>query len=180
MQLWVDELASPVGTLRLVVSPASGALLQLEFVDPRLDPLPSLATRFGDVRLEPMADPCGHASRLRQWFTGQMHALDDIVVDAGGTPFQQRVWRALRDLRPGETTSYGALAAAIGNPNASRAVGLANGRNPVAIVVPCHRVIGADGSLTGYGGGLERKRWLLAHERAHCGRGSPGLFASPR
>ena len=84
-----------------------------------------------------------------------------------GTAFQQRVWRSLTEIRYGETWSYGQLARRIGNPNASRAVGLANGRNPISIVVPCHRVIGADGSLTGFGGGLERKRWLLAHEGLH-------------
>ncbi len=88
-----------------------------------------------------------------------------------GTPFQKQVWKALADVPFGETTTYGALAARLGKPpGASRAVGAANGANPLAIVVPCHRVIGADGSLTGYAGGLERKRWLLEHER-----GEPGL-----
>ena len=81
-----------------------------------------------------------------------------------GTPFQRRVWAALRDIPYGETVSYGELAAALGRPTASRAVGLANGKNPISIIVPCHRVVGADGSMTGYGGGLERKRWLLSFE----------------
>jgi len=89
-----------------------------------------------------------------------------VPVRAGGTPFQRVVWAALREIPPGRTTSYGQLAARLGRPGASRAVGLANGANPVAIAVPCHRVIGADGTLTGYGGGIERKRWLLEHERA--------------
>ena len=88
----------------------------------------------------------------------------DIPWAAAGTPFQQQVWAALTGIEPGTTTTYGALAASIGRPRAVRAVGAANGRNPIAIVVPCHRLVGADGTLTGYGGGLERKRWLLAHE----------------
>jgi methylated-DNA-[protein]-cysteine S-methyltransferase len=167
MRLWMAETESPVGTLRLVVSPATGALHRLDFVDPGFDAEAELTTRFGAVEIESKDDPCDHVSRLRAWFGGRLDALDAIAVDAGGTPFQQAVWRALRRLRPGATTSYGALAATIGRPNASRAVGLANGSNPIAIVVPCHRVIGADGSLTGYGGGLARKRWLLDHERAH-------------
>ena len=169
MRLWMDEIDSPVGRLRLVVSPATGAMHRLDFEGPRYDPARDLKARFGAVTLEPASDPCGHASRLRAWFAGRLDALDDIEVDPGGTPFQQDVWRALRKLRPAETTSYGALAAAIGRAGVSRAVGLANGRNPVAIVVPCHRVIGADGSLTGYGGGLDRKRWLLNHERKFSG-----------
>jgi len=86
-------------------------------------------------------------------------------VETGGTPFQQEVWRSLRAIPCGTTTSYGKLAAQIGRPAAVRAVGLANGANPVAVVIPCHRVIGSNGSLTGYGGGLERKRWLLDHEK---------------
>ena len=89
----------------------------------------------------------------------------DVQLAVSGTPFQQRVWAALATIPYGETWSYRELAEAVGNPKAVRAVGLANGRNPVSIVVPCHRVIGADGSLTGYGGGLERKSWLLDHEQ---------------
>jgi methylated-DNA-[protein]-cysteine S-methyltransferase len=106
---------------------------------------------------------------LRRYFDGEIEAIDDIAVDPAGTPFQLRVWRALRDIRPGTTTSYGALARHIGTPSAVRAVGAANGANPIPIVIPCHRVIGADGRLVGYGGGLDRKRWLLAHEGARPG-----------
>ncbi len=102
--------------------------------------------------------------RLRTYFDGQLNALDDIEVRPAGTSFQQSVWTALRGIRAGSTTSYGALAAHIGRPAAVRAVGAANGANPIPIVIPCHRVIGADGRLVGYGGGLDRKRWLLAHE----------------
>ena len=88
-------------------------------------------------------------------------------MDTGGTPFQRKVWSALRDIGVGRTASYSEVAKAVGSPSAVRAVGAANGANPIPIVIPCHRVIGADGSLCGYGGGLERKRWLLRHEAQH-------------
>ncbi|MET1080965.1 MAG: methylated-DNA--[protein]-cysteine S-methyltransferase [Pseudomonas sp.] len=104
--------------------------------------------------------------QLDAYFAGQLQHFN-LPLAATGTPFQQRVWRELLAIPFGETRSYGQLAQRLGMPGASRAVGLANGRNPLSIIVPCHRVIGADGSLTGYGGGLERKRWLLAHEQAH-------------
>jgi methylated-DNA-[protein]-cysteine S-methyltransferase len=104
--------------------------------------------------------------RLRRYFEGDLGALDGIAWRTGGTPFQRKVWQALTAIRPGETRNYGALAATIRCPSAVRAVGAANGANPISVVVPCHRVIGADGSLTGYGGGVARKRWLLLHEGA--------------
>ena len=104
-------------------------------------------------------------TQLAEYFAGDR--LDfDLPLAPVGTPFQLKVWAALRAIPYGRTTSYGELAAEIGHPTASRAVGLANGRNPIAVVVPCHRVIGRDGTLTGFGGGLDRKRWLLEHERA--------------
>ncbi|HZN88571.1 MAG TPA: methylated-DNA--[protein]-cysteine S-methyltransferase [Thermoleophilaceae bacterium] len=102
--------------------------------------------------------------QLSEYFAGERTTFE-LPLSAGGTPFQQRVWRALAEIPYGETVSYGELAAAIGAPGAARAVGLANGRNPIPIVVPCHRVVGSDGRLTGYGGGLERKRVLLALEQ---------------
>jgi methylated-DNA-[protein]-cysteine S-methyltransferase len=102
--------------------------------------------------------------QLAEYFDGQRQDFD-LPLDLAGTAFQRRVWRALRGIGYGETASYGEIAAEIGQPTAARAVGLANGRNPVSIVVPCHRVIGADGGLTGYGWGVDRKAWLLAHER---------------
>jgi methylated-DNA-[protein]-cysteine S-methyltransferase len=105
------------------------------------------------------------ASQLQAYFADELQRFD-LALAAAGTAFQQKVWRALRDIPFGETRSYGEIARAIGSPTASRAVGMANGRNPISIIVPCHRVIGADGSLTGYGGGIERKRWLLGHEGA--------------
>jgi methylated-DNA-[protein]-cysteine S-methyltransferase len=115
------------------------------------------ASAFGDV-----------TAQLAAYFRGELTAFD-VPVHLTGTPFQQRVWTALREIPYGETTSYGELAARIGQPGASRAVGLANGRNPIAIIVPCHRVIGADGRLTGYGGGLPRKQQLLSLERRYAG-----------
>jgi len=102
---------------------------------------------------------------LARYFAGELRALEALPLDGGGTHFQTAVWSALREIPAGETRSYGQIAARIGKPRAVRAVGLANGKNPIALAVPCHRVIGADGSLTGYAGGLERKRWLLEHER---------------
>lgn len=108
----------------------------------------------------------GPARALRDYVAGDLRALDDLVIDTGGTPFQQRVWAALRTIPVGGTWSYRELAAAVGSGSATRAVGSANGANPVSVVVPCHRVIRSDGSLGGYGGGLDRKTWLLAHEGA--------------
>jgi len=110
-------------------------------------------------------------TQLEEYFAGHRRTLD-LPLHPSGTAFQQRVWTALLDIPYGETTSYGKTAAAIGAPTASRAVGLANGQNPIPIIVPCHRVIGANGALTGYGGGLDAKRWLLALEAGHT-----GLFA---
>jgi methylated-DNA-[protein]-cysteine S-methyltransferase len=120
--------------------------------------------------------PAEIVQALGAYFEGQLDALDRLPVAAGGTPFQRLVWSALRTIPAGTTTSYGRLAASIGRPGASRAVGLANGANPIGIVVPCHRVIGAAGQLTGYGGGLDRKRWLLEHER----RWSPSVGPAER
>jgi methylated-DNA-[protein]-cysteine S-methyltransferase len=97
-----------------------------------------------------------------------VRALDTLKTATGGTEFQRTVWAALRAIPAGETRSYGQLAAAIGKPRAVRAAGLANGQNPIAVIVPCHRVIGANGTLTGYAGGVERKRWLLAHEKSRA------------
>jgi methylated-DNA-[protein]-cysteine S-methyltransferase len=101
---------------------------------------------------------------LKAYFGGDIDAIDALKTHSLGTPFQAKVWAALRAIPAGETRSYGQIAAQIGSPMAMRAVGLANGANPIGIVVPCHRVIGADGTLTGYGGGLPRKEWLLKHE----------------
>ncbi len=110
------------------------------------------------------SDPWDLSSRLADYFAGDGRAFDGVVTDAGGTPFQQRVWAELRKLQFGQRITYGELAKRIGSPKAVRAVGAANGANPVALIVPCHRVIGANGRLVGYASGVDRKRWLLAHE----------------
>ena len=121
-------------------------------------------------------DGSGEAvERLRRYFTGDLGAIDGLRAETGGTSFQRRVWSALREIPVGTTISYAELARRIGQPAAFRAVGLANGGNPIGIVVPCHRVIGANASLTGYGGGIERKRWLLAHEGVDVVRAAPAL-----
>jgi methylated-DNA-[protein]-cysteine S-methyltransferase len=113
--------------------------------------------------------PAAIRKALAGYFAGDLTAIDVVPVATSGTSFQREVWAALRRIQPGTTLSYGALARGLGRPKSVRAVGLANGANPVAIVVPCHRVIGADASLTGYGGGIDRKRWLLTHEGAAFG-----------
>ena len=164
MTLEVAEFHSPIGTIMLAVR--DGALAALVFAEGWPDRRARLVKRFGDVDLRGAADPAGVSGRLAAYFAGDLGALDAIPVDPGGTPFQRRVWAALRTIPAGETVSYQTLARRIGAPTAVRAVGAANRTNPIGIVVPCHRVIGADGSLTGYGGGIERKRWLLTHERA--------------
>jgi len=159
--LALSEVQSPIGTLYVVEGDAG--VCALGFEDDRDATLAALRTRFGS---EPRAadQPTIAARRLRAYLDGDLDALDDVRVDARGTPFQQRVWAALRTVRRGRTATYGQIAQALGQPTATRAVGLANARNPVAIVVPCHRIVGANGMLTGYAGGLDRKRWLLRHE----------------
>jgi methylated-DNA-[protein]-cysteine S-methyltransferase len=159
-------VASPVGDLMLFAR--GNALVSLLFADHVDGVHDELRARFApdDVEFTAARDPAGAASRLRRYLDGELHALDDIEVDLDGTPFQKRVWAALRRIPVGATRSYAQLARAVGNPAAVRAVGAANGKNPVSLVVPCHRVIASDGTLCGYGGGLPRKRWLLQHEHA--------------
>lgn len=115
--------------------------------------------------VEHRPDPAGAATALAKYFSGQLDALESVEIECNGTPFQQRVWSALRGVRAGRTASYSEIAREIGAAAAVRAVGAANGANPIAIIVPCHRIIGSNGTLTGYGGGLKRKEWLLRHER---------------
>lgn len=162
-QLTLDRMATPVGDL-LLVTDGDGAVRALDFDDFE-DRLMRLLTRhYGPVVLTPGRAPATVRAAIDAYFAGDRLALDGIAVRTGGTEFQRQVWAALRTIPAGETRSYGQLAAAIDRPKAVRAVGLANGANPVGIIVPCHRVIGANGTLTGYAGGLERKKWLLAHE----------------
>ncbi|CNF07536.1 methylated-DNA-protein-cysteine methyltransferase Ogt [Mycobacterium tuberculosis] len=164
-------LDSPVGPLTLVAT--DGALSGLYMEKQRH--LPSEET-FGapdDPDTEPFATV---AAQLTAYFAGELTEFD-VPLALRGTPFQQRVWTALQGIPYGETTTYGELAAELGSPTASRAVGLANGRNPVGVIVPCHRVVGSTGSLTGYGGGLDRKRYLLDFERkTRTGAGEAMLF----
>lgn len=159
-----SRIDTPIGPLVLLAR--EGILLLLEFEEAGERVEREMTARFGSVDHQPAEDPFGLASRVRAYFAGEFSAVDGIETDGGGTDFQRRVWAELKRIPTGVTISYAELARRLGDVKATRAVGLANGRNPIAIVVPCHRVIGADGSLTGYGGGVERKRWLLVHEGA--------------
>jgi methylated-DNA-[protein]-cysteine S-methyltransferase len=162
--LYLERLSTPIGPL-LVVSDATH-LRAVQFGDRGESRLrDGLRRRNGDVAVREAAGPLDARERLERYFAGDIAAIDDLPVAMNGTPFERRVWDALRTIPAGTVTTYGALAVALGHPiSASRAVGLANGSNPIPIVVPCHRVIGANGNLTGYGGGMDRKRWLLHHE----------------
>jgi methylated-DNA-[protein]-cysteine S-methyltransferase len=171
-------MASPIGIIGLVTDGA-GVLRALDFDDhePRMNGL--LARHYGATQVVPGAAPAAIRKALEAYFAGEMAALGRVPWATQGSEFQRTVWAALTRIPAGTTLSYGQLAAKIGRPNAMRAVGLANGSNPVAIVVPCHRVIGADGTLTGYGGGLPRKKWLLEHEGVRpAGSAQPELFAA--
>lgn len=144
-----------------------GVLCALEFQACEARLRLHLARRFGGTEPRRRAGrPSEAAARLRAYLDGALDTFDGLAIDTGGTPFQRRVWAALRRIPRGTTTTYGELAREIGDAGEARAVGLANSQNPVAIAIPCHRVIGADGRLTGYAGGLDRKRWLLEHEGA--------------
>ena len=164
MTLEHSTFASPLGELTVVTH--GGRLAGLGFSDCGTPLRRSLERRFGRVTPTAASAPSPIARVLAAYFAGDVAALDTIDVDPGGTTFQQRVWGALRRIPVGQTVSYRDLARTIGAPAAVRAVGAANGANPIGIVVPCHRVIGADGALHGYAGGLARKRWLLRHEGA--------------
>lgn len=166
MKLFTGTLSSPVDTLTLVWD-EQGALRALDFdgFEERFQRL--LVTHYGKGDVTQQDVPTEFRSALEAYFAGDFAPVEQLTVRTNGTAFQQQVWTALREIPAGTTMSYGQLAQRVGKPSASRAIGRANGSNPVGIVVPCHRVIGADGSLTGYGGGMDRKRWLLDHERAH-------------
>jgi methylated-DNA-[protein]-cysteine S-methyltransferase len=164
LQLQRDRIASPIGTI-LVVFDDEGHVHALDFDDYEDRMYRLLRQQCGVQAVSEGTTPASVRRALTAYFAGDLEALAAVRPRTGGTAFQNEVWTALRTIPAGTTISYGQLAAKIGRPKASRAVGLANGSNPVAIVVPCHRVIGSDGSLTGYGGGLPRKQWLLEHER---------------
>lgn len=176
--LFVERVPSAIGTIVLLTdeqerlraldwddhSDRMHRLLRLHYVS-RGNPT-GVSRGAGSVTLIDRRSASSARRALEAYLSGDLTAIDSVPVETGGTPFQRGTWAALRRIPAGQTKSYGALAADLGRPRAVRAVGLANGANPIGIVVPCHRVIGADRSLTGYGGGLDRKRWLLAHESA--------------
>lgn len=170
IKLLVDKIDTPIGEF-IIVADEEGCLRALDWSshEARLQKL--LRRHCVTFTFQPNRNPYGFADAMHAYFAGDAKVIDRLPVRFGGTPFQQRVWTALRNIPSGITISYSELARRIGQPKVVRAVGLANGSNPLSVVVPCHRVIGANGDLTGYGGGVERKRWLLAHE------GNPQIFS---
>jgi methylated-DNA-[protein]-cysteine S-methyltransferase len=176
MELLLSQIASPIGTV-LIVSDGE-ALRALDFEDYTARMHQLLRLHYGHYTLTPGADPGAIGRSMQAYFDGDLAAIEAIPVQTGGTDFQRQVWAELRRIPAGTTTTYGMLAARTGRPKASRAIGLANGANPVSVVVPCHRVIGANAKLTGYGGGLHRKEWLIAHERQHAPQSQPSFAFS--
>jgi methylated-DNA-[protein]-cysteine S-methyltransferase len=164
-KLLIDRFDTEIGEI-ILVADHDGNLRAIDWADYETRMRRLLRLHYGKdgFDLEPVSNPSGLSDTIRRYFAGEINAIDLLPVATAGTPFQREVWRALRDIPAGTTSSYAELAQRIGRPTAVRAVGMANGSNPIGIVVPCHRVIGANGSLTGYGGGMERKRWLLEHE----------------
>jgi len=161
------RLKSPIG--ELVGYVRDGALCALDFGERNWNGRVLLERRFGSVGVREGGRGLEARRALEAYLAGELPALDTIVVDAGGTEFQAKVWAALRRIPAGRTASYTELARAVGAPSAVRAAGSGNGQNPVPVVSPCHRVVRSDGTLGGYGGGLDRKRWLLDHEKARLG-----------
>jgi methylated-DNA-[protein]-cysteine S-methyltransferase len=159
----IDRLDTPIG-VALLVTDADGMLRALDWEDhvPRLQEL--LRRQYGAVELKETRASGDMRKALTAYFKGDLDRLGSIKWRVAGTPFQQKVWHALPNVPAGTTMSYGALAAKLNAPNAMRAVGHANGSNPISVVLPCHRLIGANGALVKYGGGLSRKKWLLEHE----------------
>jgi methylated-DNA-[protein]-cysteine S-methyltransferase len=164
----LSRMATPIGAA-LVATDDAGRLRVFEWED-YADRMQKLLDRFYGAGRAQLVEGIGGKTarpvldRLKAYFAGDIAAIDAIPAESAGTEFQRRVWKTLREIPAGETWSYSRLAQRIGRPEAMRAVGFANGANPISVVVPCHRVIGANGSLTGYGGGLARKAWLLRHE----------------
>ena len=164
MNLQLDRIESPLGTVLLVWE--GNNLRALDFSDYETRMTKLLRQHYGTYQLHEAVAPASLRDPLTDYFAGDFAALDRVPVQTNGTEFQRDVWAALRTIPAGQTRTYGELAKQINRPAAVRAVGMTNGANPIGIVVPCHRVIGANGTLTGYAGGLERKRWLLEHEGA--------------
>src|SRR5260370_17105316 len=164
MLLEEDEGEWRIGGILFASDGEATCALDFAGYEKRMESL--LLRRFGAFEFRRGSDSQNLKARLRRYFDGDLHALESAPASTGGSAFQQQVWKALRTIPSGETWPYGELAARLGCPRAARAVGHANSLNPVAIIVPCHRVIGASAKLTGYAGGLERKQWLLRHEGA--------------
>jgi O-6-methylguanine DNA methyltransferase len=163
MHLRLTTYRTPLGSL-LLVTDDGGALRALDFADHESRMRRLLRQHYGEYVLKPGSAPVEVVRNLDAYFNGEADALDGIRIATGGTAFQRAVWTAVRGIGPGTAKTYGQIAKQIGRDRASQAVGAANGANPIAIVVPCHRVLGAGDALTGYAGGLVRKRWLLEHE----------------
>lgn len=166
IRLLIDRIGTPIGELAIVAD-TEGRLRAVEWSDHEARLQRSLRLYCGgqEFSLHLARNPGGLSAAIRAYFDGELNAIDDLPTVTSGTAFQRKVWHALRQIPCGETLTYGILAQRIGHAAAVRAVGHANGANPISVIVPCHRVISSDGSLTGYGGGITRKRWLLAHER---------------
>jgi methylated-DNA-[protein]-cysteine S-methyltransferase len=165
LHLLLDIIPTPIGSMTIAADTAGNLRLAL-FTDDEAVLTRQLRLHYSKTgfSLTQVRNPHGISDLIYRYFAGELACIDAIPVATGGTVFQQKIWKELRTIPCGTTMSYGDLARRIGHPTAVRAVGSANGDNPVAVIVPCHRVIGSNGSLTGYGGGLERKRWLLDHE----------------
>lgn len=161
-ELHTETLDSPIG--QIVIVYAGDKVCALDYADytERMNQL--LQRRYQKFQLRKVSRKSGVTKQLKAYLAGELDAINSITVDTGGTSFQQRVWTALRGIPSGTTWTYGEVATQLGTPRAYRAVGAANALNPIAIIVPCHRLVGANGALTGYAGGLERKEWLLMHE----------------
>lgn len=173
-ELRTYRVGSPIGGMVAVCTGDRVAALDFADCAARMERL--LHRRYAAFRFRNAAGSHPVVTALAAYFDGELDALNGLDVDPGGTPFQRQVWTALRDIPAGTTQGYAQLACVVGRPKAARAVGAANAHNPIAVVVPCHRLIGACGGLTGYAGGLDRKRWLLEHEG--CPVGKPSTSAS--
>jgi methylated-DNA-[protein]-cysteine S-methyltransferase len=177
LHLQLNRLETPIGQM-LILTDTEGNLRVIDWLDhePRMRLLLQHQYRKQGLILQESATPNACTRALESYFAGDLLAIDNLPTKTGGTPFQQKVWKALQQIPCGVTISYTQLAMRIGQSSAVRAVGLANGANPIGVVVPCHRVIGTNGSLTGYGGGLHRKIWLLQHESARPATAQSTLF----
>ena len=164
LRLLAERAASPLGAF-VIVTDALGRVRAADWVSHQARMMTLLARQFRGRSFDIAEGASSAASRcLAAYFAGAIASIDEVTVEVAGTPFQAAVWRVLRQIPAGQTITYRELAGRAGRPSAIRAAGAANGANPISIIVPCHRVIGTNGELTGYGGGIERKRWLLAHE----------------